>query len=110
MVGQVDGFRKIFEGKSKIQNIGKLLDEGWKLKKNLSAKNISNSRIDKMYSMAKKNGATGGKICGAGGGGFLLLYIDKKKQNYLKKTLKNYPFFDFKFDLTGSRITYYDER
>ena len=110
MVGQVDGFRKIFEGKSKIQNIGKLLDEGWKLKKNLSTKNISNSRIDKMYSLAKKNGATGGKICGAGGGGFLLLYVDKKKQNKIKKIFKNFPFYDFQFDLTGSRITYYDER
>ena len=110
MVKQVESFRNIFEGKSNISNIGKLLDQGWTYKKKLSINNISNSRIDKMYNLAKKNGALGGKICGAGGGGFLLIYVDKKNQPKIKKAFKNYPFFDFQFDLTGSRITYYDER
>ena len=54
MVKQVESFRKIFEGKSDISNIGKLLDQGWRYKKNLSINNISNSKIDKMYNLAKK--------------------------------------------------------
>ena len=110
MVNQVQDFRLIVAGKKNVRDIGVLLDDGWKLKKELSKNNISNSKIDRMYKLAKRCGATGGKICGAGGGGFLLLYIEKSKQKKLKKTFNKYPFFDFRFDLTGSRITYYDER
>jgi D-glycero-alpha-D-manno-heptose-7-phosphate kinase len=110
MVSQIGLFRKILEGKGSLDNIGKFLDKGWLLKKSLSKNNISNQLIDRVYSVAKKNGALGGKICGAGGGGFLLMYAKKNKHLKIKSALKSYPYFNFKFDLSGTRIIYYDER
>lgn len=105
---QVPLFRKILEGKSSIDNIGKLLHKGWEFKKKLSPNLISNKKIDKMYSNFLNNGVTGGKICGAGGGGFLLLYTKSKKKLLTKFNKKN--FLDFKFDNEGSRLTYFDNR
>ncbi|MBM3938513.1 MAG: GHMP kinase [Sphingomonadales bacterium] len=105
---QVQKFRNIFEGKLKISNFGELLHNGWEFKKKLSPKSISNSKIDKIYNLALKNGATGGKICGAGGGGFLLLYSNDKKKLFNLLNKKN--FLNFKFDNEGSRITYFDNR
>ena len=65
-------------------------------------------KIDLMYDKAKKLGATGGKVLGAGGGGFLLLYIEKNKQKNVINEFKNIPHFKFNFDTSGTRITYYD--
>jgi len=110
MVSQVELYRKILEGKDSPDNIGKFLDEGWLLKKSLSKNNISNQHIDRIYSVSKQNGALGGKICGAGGGGFLLIYAKKNKHLKIKSALKSYPYFNFKFDISGTRIIYYDER
>lgn len=62
-----------------LHRFGELLDVHWQCKKGLS-KDISNSRIDEWYDLAKKNGAIGGKISGAGGGGFLMLYCEDHKQ------------------------------
>ena len=64
--------------------MGPFLDENWQLKKQLSGQ-ISDEWIDSCYETAKLNGATGGKLLGAGGGGFLLLYCEKQHQNRIMK-------------------------
>ena len=72
---------------SDITKFGELLHQGWIAKKKF-ARNVSNSRIDKIYSFALKNGAIGGKITGAGGGGHMLFYCEKSKQGNLEKKLQ----------------------
>ncbi len=72
---------------SDITKFGELLHQGWIAKKKF-ARNVSNSRIDKIYSFALKNGAIGGKITGAGGGGHMLFYCEKPKQENLEKKLQ----------------------
>ena len=78
----------------------------WFLKRQL-APNVSNREIDKLYNMALKNGAYAGKLVGAGGGGFLLFFIDNKKRDQLKEVFKNYTVVPFKFENSGSQIIYY---
>jgi len=89
----------------KFDNLGKLLHENWLLKKSL-VDTISNSDIDEMYQRAIDAGALGGKICGAGGGGFLLLYVKKGKQDAVRASLKEYRELPFMLDPYGSRIIY----
>lgn len=86
---------------------GELLDKTWKIKKSF-ASGISNSEIDSMYNIAKQNGAIGGKILGAGGGGFLLLYVPGERQAKVKDALVNYRQIPFAIDTQGSRIIYAD--
>lgn len=69
--------------------IGKLLDSTWENKKKLSDK-ITNNKIDVMYKIAKENGAIGGKILGAGGGGYLLLYVLEENKDKVREALKGY--------------------
>ena len=91
----------------KIDEFGKLLNNAWYLKKKLS-KSISNSKIDDLYSLAIKYGATGGKLLGAGGGGFLLLYMPSKfrKKFFLNnKKLINIP---FNFTNEGAQVIFKD--
>jgi D-glycero-alpha-D-manno-heptose-7-phosphate kinase len=80
-----------------------LLNEHWKYKKNRS-KNISNSKIDFYYEQAIKNGAIGGKLVGAGGGGFLLFYCEDKVR--VRKSLKEFNLEEirFKFDFEGTKV------
>ncbi len=91
--------------KNDYHKIGKLMDESWKLKKNLSG-GITNDDIDYMYQKALHAGALGGKILGAGGGGFLMLYVPKEKQGYVRQALNSYREIDFKFEPQGSKIIY----
>ena len=84
------------------------LHKGWQLKRTLSSK-ISNRRIDKYYKRALEYGADGGKVLGAGGGGFLLLYCEPDKQGSLRKALFDLCELPFKFDW-GARIIYVGEK
>lgn len=84
---------------------GYMLDEAWCLKKQMSNQ-ISNSMLDDMYNKAKVAGAYGGKVLGAGGGGFLLLYVPEEKQSLVKEVLKEYIQVKFKFEDEGSRIIF----
>jgi D-glycero-alpha-D-manno-heptose-7-phosphate kinase len=86
-----------------------LLDEGWMLKKRISPK-ISNARIDQIYQVAKDRGALGGKIAGAGGGGFLLLYSEREKQARVREGLAEFGLKEmtFHFDSGGARVIYDD--
>lgn len=88
-----------------IDRIGNMLHESWKLKKTL-AKNITNSEIDFMYETAIRNGALGGKICGAGGGGFLLLYCPIQHQGRLRNSLNKYRCLPIRLATDGSKIVF----
>lgn len=90
-----------------IDEIGTILHENWKLKKQLS-NNISNSVIDDIYTKAIKAGATGGKLLGAGAGGFMLFCCPQNKQNNLRNTLESLIEIKFKFESEGSKLIYKD--
>ncbi len=85
MAQQAKEGRKLLES-GKISALGKMLDEGWKLKKQLASK-ISDPEIDAMYKAAKRAGAIGGKISGAGGGGFLTLFVPSTKREAVRKAM-----------------------
>ena len=88
-----------------VDEWGHMLDRAWKLKKQMSSQ-ISNSHIEDMYIKAIKSGALGGKILGAGGGGFLMLYVPQIFQNRVREQLKGYREINFHFEREGSRIIY----
>ena len=91
----------------RLDEFGKLLHENWILKQKLASK-ISNPEIDEFYKLAQQNGALGGKLLGAGGGGFMLFYCEKEKQEKLKSAIKA-RFFDFKFDNGGTKLIYFGD-
>jgi D-glycero-alpha-D-manno-heptose-7-phosphate kinase len=88
-----------------LVEFGRLLDHSWQTKKNL-AQGITNPRIDKLMDIAKKNGALGGKLTGAGGGGYMLLFCEKANQKPLTKALvaEGLSPLDFHFDKKGASI------
>ncbi len=90
-----------------LQDVGPILDESWRLKKKLSLK-ISDNKIDYYYDLAKKNGADGGKLLGAGSGGFLMVYCEQAHQIKLRNSLKDLREYHFKFDSLGTKIIYND--
>lgn len=90
---------------NKLNDFGSLLDQAWQIKKQLST-SVSNPHIDEMYAIARAAGALGGKILGAGGGGYLLLYVPENKQNSVRHAMKDYTPFNFKFESTGSQVVY----
>lgn len=93
---------------NEIGNFGDILHESWMKKRELAG-SISNSQIDELYDCAIKNGAVGGKLLGAGGGGFLLFYCPKEKQGKLREKL-NLKQFDFKFEHDGSSVIYIGDK
>jgi len=88
-----------------IDDFGKILHYNWNLKKTLSTK-ISDSKINQVYDIALKNGAIGGKILGAGGGGFFLFYCPHNQQTKLKSKLHNLVELPFRFENCGSKLIY----
>jgi len=84
---------------------GHLLHEGWELKKQM-ASNISNGVIDEIYATARRAGALGGKITGAGGGGFLLLYCPREKQYKLREALSPLPELGFHLEPDGTKVIF----
>ena len=91
----------------RFDEIGKVLDKTWQIKKQF-ASGVTNPEIDKMYNLAMESGAYGGKILGAGGGGFLLLYVPKKNQQQVREALVDYSQVMLDFDKEGSKIVYKD--
>ena len=112
--GNMDSLRKLydmaFELKTLLNNgtspdtLGRFLHQGWLLKRGL-ASTISNGKIDEYYKKALGAGAVGGKILGAGGGGFLLLYCPKEKQPQVKEAL-GFRELEFSFEPEGTKIIY----
>ena len=90
-----------------ISVIGDILHNGWVYKKELSPE-ITNDKIDYYYNVAIKAGADGGKLLGAGGGGFLLFYVKEEYQESVRKSLHDLNEIDFKFDNKGTHVIYYD--
>ena len=98
--------------KEELQNnnvdaMGELLHENWMLKKSL-ASGISNEAIDDIYERALKAGATGGKLLGAGGAGFMLFYVPEDKQGNVREVLKDLREMDFEIDNSGASIVMTD--
>ena len=89
-----------------IEEFGKLLHKNWEYKKTLSDK-VSNLEIDKIYDTAMNSGAIGGKILGAGGGGFILLFVNPKNQEKVKSSLSSLTYVPFKFENSGSKVVLY---
>jgi len=105
MHSMVDKAIDILRSDGDLNDFGKLLHETWILKRGLSGK-ISNPQIDDIYEAARNAGAIGGKLLGAGGGGFMLLFVTSEKQARVREALKNYTFVPVKFETEGSQIIY----
>ena len=88
-----------------FDEFGEILHRGWELKRGLASK-ISNSEIDEIYQAARNAGAVGGKITGAGGGGFLLLYCTNGKQDEVRSALGGLREFPFRFQPDGSKVIF----
>lgn len=107
MLALVDEAEKILTNKNtSLNEFGKLLDTTWKLKRGTGSK-VSSSSIDELYDKAIKAGALGGKLLGAGGGGFLLFYCEKEKQPKLIQALENLMIVPFNFENDGAQVLYY---
>ena len=104
MVALVEPFRRAAE-EGDIEKCGELLDRNWELKQKM-AEGISNPRITQMYEMAKGAGALGGKIAGAGGGGFLMLIVPREKQNAVFEAMKDYREMPFMLERSGSKVIF----
>jgi len=107
MYQMVDEAIKILNEKGDIKDFGKLLHEAWLLKKSLTDK-ISTPEIDNIYEKALQAGALGGKLLGAGGGGFMVLFVPPENQPGVREKLKNLLEVKFHFENEGSKIIYYN--
>jgi D-glycero-alpha-D-manno-heptose-7-phosphate kinase len=96
----------LLNGNTSIDEFGKLLDLNWKYKRALSER-ISTPEIDEIYESAKNAGAIGGKLLGAGGGGFMLLFAKPEKHSAIRERLKKLVHVEFNFDNLGSRVALY---
>lgn len=104
MVGQ--GISILSNDATPIKEFGTLLDEGWRYKRSLSER-VTMPEIDEVYAAAKDAGAIGGKILGAGGGGFLLMFAAPERQAAVRARLKNLIHVPFQFEHSGSRVMVY---
>ncbi|MBI3616039.1 MAG: kinase [Candidatus Omnitrophica bacterium] len=103
----VDEALTLITGNGPLEDFGKLLHESWLLKKGLSSR-ISTSQIDEIYDEARRAGAIGGKLLGAGGGGFILLFAKPGDHLRIKQRLKSLLHVPFRLESHGSQILHYD--
>lgn len=107
MYAMVDEAEEILCNKNKdLDDFGRLLDKSWKLKKQ-TGKGVSTGAIDELYKKGIQAGALGGKLLGAGGGGFLVFYVQPEKQKAVKKAMKDLMYIPFEFDNEGATIVHY---
>ncbi len=106
MLELVDEAYKVLTSKTDLNEFGKMLDYTWKLKRSIESK-ISTDDIDSLYAKAVKAGALGGKLLGAGGGGFLLFYVEQDKQESVLKALENLLYVPFEFENRGTKVIHY---
>lgn len=107
MLALVDEAEKILTSQKPLSEFGQLLDYSWTLKRGMTDV-ISNDSIDNLYQKALKAGALGGKLLGAGGGGFLLLYVEPDKRKAVLEALGRLLYIPFQFETEGTRIIYYE--
>jgi D-glycero-alpha-D-manno-heptose-7-phosphate kinase len=103
----VDESLAILNSRQDLTAFGELLDEAWQAKRSLSA-SVSNSDVDDLYECARRAGAIGGKLAGAGGGGFLLLFVPPDRQPEVRATLNSLIHVPFRFEFSGSQILFAD--
>ena len=94
---------------NKLDDFGRILNENWLLKRQL-ASSISNDTVEKYYQIAMENGALGGKLLGAGGGGFLLFYCPEEKQPRLRAALSDLVELPFSLENSGTKVIYIGEK
>ena len=104
----VPELRDILAKSVNLNSFGEILHAGWELKRSITSE-ISNSKIDEYYQRARRAGALGGKLLGAGGGGFLLFYVEPQNQQRVIESLQELYHIQVGLDAGGSRITYYDQ-
>ncbi|WP_028313399.1 GHMP kinase [Desulfatibacillum aliphaticivorans] len=104
MVGLVEPFKAAVEA-GDIRECGRLLDKNWELKQKM-ASGISNPQINEMYQAAKEAGALGGKIAGAGGGGFLILAVQRESQQAVFQAMRDYRELPFMLERSGSQVIF----
>ena len=107
MKALVDEAEKILVSTSdNINEFGRLLDYSWKVKRSLT-EDISSDAVDEIYNRAIRAGALGGKLLGAGGGGFMIFYVEPDKQEAVKSALSDLLYVPFEFENLGSKVMYY---
>lgn len=106
MLGLVDDAERVLTSKGDLNEFGRLLDYTWKLKRGITDK-VSTDSIDAVYDAAIAAGATGGKLLGAGGGGFLLFYVLPERQEIVRTVLKDLLYVPFAFETAGTRVIHY---
>lgn len=94
------------DGNRDLNDFGKLLDVTWKLKRSTGSA-VTTSSIDSLYDKGIKAGALGGKLLGAGGGGFLVFYVPKEKQPFVREAMKDLLYIPFEFENGGTRVIYF---
>ncbi|MBI4370256.1 MAG: kinase [Elusimicrobia bacterium] len=102
----VDEAIGILTGTGDIKDFGRLLNENWKIKRSLTSR-ISTPQIDQIYETALRAGALGGKLLGAGGGGFMLLFASPDRHRKIREQLNQYMYVPFSFEDGGSQIIFY---
>jgi D-glycero-alpha-D-manno-heptose-7-phosphate kinase len=105
MVSLVDDLKSTLET-GRLDDFGRILHENWILKQQM-ASSVSSNMIDKAYQTALENGALGGKLLGAGGGGFLLFYVKPGYKEKLRRALHTLEEFDMHFENEGTKVIYY---
>lgn len=106
MFGMVDEAVGILASDCDIRDFGRLLHETWQLKRTLSSR-ITTGAIDEIYDGARSNGAIGGKLLGAGGGGFFLVFAEPERQPEIRRALNGLLEVPFAFDELGSQVVFY---
>ena len=107
MLQPVDEAEKVLTNKSgNLDEFGRLLDYTWRLKRQ-TGNSISTDTIDELYSKGLKAGALGGKLLGAGGGGFLLFYVPETNHESVKNAMSDLLHVPFKFEDAGTRVIHY---
>lgn len=105
----VDQAEKVLtDSERDLDDFGRLLDTTWKIKRRTGG-SVSTSSIDELYARGIKAGALGGKLLGAGGGGFLLFYVQPEKQEEVRKAMYDLMYIPFEFENGGTRVIYYSQ-
>lgn len=101
--GMVQDARSVLEGDGDLDDFGRLLHEAWTFKRELSS-SVSTSTIDSIYELARRNGALGGKLLGAGGTGFMVFYVPPVRRAIVEEALSRWRQVPFDFDGEGTRL------
>ena len=101
-----EGLSILNDGKDLVR-FGRLLDDAWKTKRSLSA-SVSSGEIDELYLQARAAGAIGGKLTGAGGGGFMLLFVEPHNRQRVRERLSSLLYVPFRFSFGGSQVVFFD--